>query len=233
MPVVAYCKKCKQEVEQGAICPLCGQKLPQSSLRLSWTYELVPVRDFLCWNSILRVALPALLLLLVLAVGVEWAARGFLAVQTLLTQGLLPLILAVAAVMLLAALAALWIRGREEVQCVLDHQGVHVRVYQSRPGLVKRLFRLLPDAVEADPLGRPVWKLEEKDIPWAMVKRVGLWADRDKILLYNPRFWLCMTVHALPDTYLDAAAFIYDHVKKRPGVMAPPPVPEEIQGPHL
>lgn len=227
MPVMAFCKKCKQEVAPDSVCSLCGQKLPAGSLRLSWTYEHAPVRDFLSWNSILRVALPVLALLVLLVIGVEWARKGLLGVQLLMAQGFWGLLLMLAAAMIMAAFLALLMRGREQVCYVLDQKGIHVQVWQVKPPFLKRLLHMVPEDAETGPRGYAVWMLEEKHIPWLVIRRVGFWPDRDKILLYSPRFWLALPLHALPDTYDDAVRFIYDHVKKRPGVMQPPPAKEE------
>ena len=233
MPVMAYCKKCKQEVEPGSLCPLCGQKLAASSLRLSWTYRYAPVREFLSWNSIFRVALPVLALLLMLVVGVEWGRKGFLGVQALLAQGLLSLLLLLAAAMVLAAFAALLMRGREEIRYILDGKGVHVQVFRAKPSLAERLFRTGQMDAEAAMQGQPGRMLEEKHIPWIALRRVELWPDRDKILLYSPRFWLCISLHGLPETYDDAVRFIYEHVKKRSGVMKTPPASGETLPPQM
>ncbi len=233
MPVMAWCKKCKQEVMPDSVCPLCGQKLPANSLRLSWAYEFAPVRDFLSWNSILRVALPVLALLMLLIIGVEWGRKGLLGVQALLAQGVWGLLLLLAAAMMLAALLMLLTRGREDVRYILDSKGVHVQVWQAKPSLFKRVFRMVPDQGQTGLPGQTMWMLEERHIPWPMLRRVAFWPDKDKILLYNPRFWLCLTLHALPETYDDAIRFIYEQVKKRPGVMKLPPAPVDLPPPQL
>ena len=233
MPVMAWCKKCKQEVTPGSVCPLCGQKLPSTSLRFSWTFGLVPVRDFLSWNSILRVALPVLALLMLVILGVEWARKGFLGVQALLTQGLPAMMLWVGAALLAIAFLGLLLRGREEIQYVLNHAGVQAKVTITKPNRLQRLFHDPAAPAQADDWGQPVWLAAAKDIPWQAVHRVELWPDRDKILLYSPRFWLVLTLHALPETYDDAVRYVYDHVKKRPGVMKMVPPPGELPPPQL
>ena len=233
VPVMAFCKKCKQEVMPGSACPMCGQKLPANGLRLSWSYGLAPVKDFLSWNNSLRVALPVLGLLALVITGVEWGRKGFVGLQALFSQGLLVLMMILAAVMLFIILIALMSRGREEVRYVLDNKGVHAQVWQAKASLIKRIFRMIPPDAQIGSLGQPEWMLEEKHIPWAELKRVGLWSDNDKILLYSPRFWLVLTLHALPDTYDDAVRFIYEQVKKRPGVMKEPPMPRDMMSQQM
>ena len=233
MPVMAYCKKCKQEVWPDTVCSICGQKLPANNLRIRWSFELAPVRDFLSWNSILRVALPVLILIMMAITGVEFGRKGILGVQTLLAQGFLSLLLMLMVAMTAMSFAALLFRGREEVRYILDGKGVHVQVWQVKPSFIKRIFNMIPPEAQQGSKEQVEWMLEEKHIPWTALRRVGFWPDRDKILLYSPRFWLAAALHALPDTYDDAVRFIYEHVKKRPGVMRLPPAPSELPPPQL
>ena len=235
MPVMAYCKKCKQEVEPAALCSLCGQKLSSGSLRISWTYAYSPVREFLSWNSILRVGLPALVLLMLTVMGMELARRGMLGLQLLFAQGFARLMLALFMILFAAVLVSLLLRGRVMARFVLDQKGAHVQMWQARPSLLLRILRITPGRADtADPWGEGMRLLEEKHLPYASIKRVGLWPDRDKILLYNPRFFQTLALHCLPDTYDDSLRFLYDQVKKRPGVMQPPAMPqEEAKTPQL
>jgi hypothetical protein len=230
---MAYCKKCKQEVWPDTLCPICGQKLPANGLRISWSKRLTPVRDFLSWNSILRVALPVLILLMLVITGVEFGRKGILGVQTLLAQGFWSLLLVLAAAMMVVALVALAVRGQEEVRYILDGKGVHVQVWQVKPSFIKRIFGMIPPDAQIGTIGQFEWMLDEKHIPWTALRRVMFWPDRDKILLYSPRFWLAAALHALPETYDDAVRFIYEHVKKRPGVMKMPPAYGEPLPPQL
>ena len=39
-------------------CPDCGAKLPASTVRLAWCVDHTPVKDWMCWNAVLRVVLP-------------------------------------------------------------------------------------------------------------------------------------------------------------------------------
>jgi hypothetical protein len=233
MPVMYYCKKCKQEVPPDTVCPICGQKLSENSLRLSWSFGLAPVRDFLSWNSILRVALPALILLMLVITGVEFGRKGILGVQVLLAQGFWSLLSVLMAAMIVAVFAALALRGREEVRYILDGKGVHIQVWQMKPSFIKRIFGMIPPEAQQGSMGQFEWMLEEKHILWAKLCRVGFWPDRDKILLYSPRFYLAAALHALPETYDDAVRFIYEHVKKRPGVMRLPPASGELPSSQL
>jgi hypothetical protein len=212
---------------------MCGQKLSENSLRLSWSFGLAPVRDFLSWNSILRVALPVLILLMLVIAGVEFGRKGILGVQALLAQGFLSLLVMLTAAMMAVAFTALLLRGREEVRYILDGKGVHMQVWQVKPSFIKRIFKMIPPDAKSGSMGQYEWMLEEKHIPWAKLHRVGFWPDRDKILLYSPRFYMAAALHALPETYDDAVRYIYEHVKKRPGVMKLPPASGELTPPQL
>jgi hypothetical protein len=233
MPVMYYCKKCKQEVMPDTVCSICGQKLSENSQRLSWSFGLTPMHDFLCWNSILRVALPALILFMLVIMGVEFGSKGTAGLQALLAQGFWSLFFTLAAAMMAVAFVALTLRGRVEVRYILDGKGVHMQVWQVKPSLIKRILGMIPPEAYTDSNGQFEWMLEEKHIPWIKLCRVGFWPDRDKILLYSPRFYLALTLHALPETYDDAVRFVYEHVKKRPGVMQLPPAPSELPPPQL
>ena len=228
---MAYCKKCKQEVEPAAICPQCGQKLTAASTRLSWVYQYAPFRDFLSWNGILRVGLPALALLFLVVLGVELIRKGPLGVQTLLAQGFIELMLVLTATLLVLVLMILMYKGRVEARYVLDHKGAHVQLWQVRPPWIRRLFHRMSEAARFDDAGDGTWMMEEKHLSWAALKRVGVWPDRDKILLYNPRFFMTLALHCLPENYDDSLRYIYSFVKKRPDVMQMPP--EKMEEGHL
>lgn len=230
MPVVAYCKKCKQEVEPASLCSLCGQKLPSGSLRISWTYAYSPVREFLSWNSILRVGIPSLVLLMVVVAGMELYRKGMVGMQILFAQGFASLMLTLFVILFAAALLSLLVRGRVHANYVLDQKGVHVRLWQEKPSLILRILHITPGKEDAAGLmGDGMRLLEEKHLPYAIIKRVGVWPDRDKILLYNPRFFQAQAIHCLPDTYDDCLRFLYEQVKKRPGVMQPPHASQEME----
>ncbi len=230
MPVMAYCKKCKQEVEPASLCSLCGQKLPAGSLRISWIYTYSPVREFLSWNSILRVGIPSLVLLMLMVTGVELSRKGMLGVQVLFAQGFASLMLTLFTLLFAAAFLSLLARGRVHANYVLDQKGIHVRLWQDKTSLLLRILHITPGKEDpTGPMGEGMRLLEEKHLPYAFIKRVGVWPDRDKILLYNPRFFQTQAIHCLPDTYDDCLRFLYEQVKKRPGVMQPPHAPQETE----
>ena len=64
MALTAYCKKCGREVEPGEICPRCGTRLGKNAAHAAWCVERTPVKDWMYWNSVMRVLLPAALAIL-------------------------------------------------------------------------------------------------------------------------------------------------------------------------
>ena len=64
--------------------------------------------------------------------------------------------------------------------------------------------------------------LGEKLISWQEARRVQLWPEKEKILIYSPRWWLAAAVHCTPDTYEDAAAYLYQRLQKKKDVILPP-----------
>ena len=60
MAITSYCKKCRQDVPRGDSCPYCGAKLTKSSARVVWCLEHSPVKDWMCWNAVLRIMAPAM-----------------------------------------------------------------------------------------------------------------------------------------------------------------------------
>ena len=61
MALTAYCKKCAREVEPGEVCPYCGSKLGKNAAHAAWCVERTPVKDWMCWNALMRILLPAAL----------------------------------------------------------------------------------------------------------------------------------------------------------------------------
>ncbi|MGN0971709.1 MAG: hypothetical protein ACI4OY_07105, partial [Aristaeellaceae bacterium] len=71
MPMTCYCKKCGRDVPVGDTCPSCGAKLARSSARVAWCVEHAPVRDWMCWNAVMRILLAVAALALVLTLLLE------------------------------------------------------------------------------------------------------------------------------------------------------------------
>ena len=89
MAITSYCKKCRQDVPRGDSCPYCGAKLTKSSARVVWCLEHSPVKDWMCWNAVLRIMAPAMVVLLGMILLLEGLAGGWSAVEALVNRGLL------------------------------------------------------------------------------------------------------------------------------------------------
>ena len=89
IPLTSYCKKCGQDVPVSDFCPNCRSKLAASTVRLAWCVEHHPVRDWMCWNAVMRLLLPVLALTLLLVILLEAIVGGLNGVAMLLGGGLL------------------------------------------------------------------------------------------------------------------------------------------------
>lgn len=142
MAITSYCKKCRQDVPRGDSCPYCGAKLTKSSARVVWCLEHSPVKDWMCWNAVLRIMAPAMVVLLGMILLLEGLAGGWSAVEALVNRGLLW----TCGTLCLAMLAGLWLillgQGRDLLDCVVDHKGVHITTYLMEPTALRLMLRL-------------------------------------------------------------------------------------------
>ena len=74
--MTAYCKKCRRDMPPAELCPQCGAKLGRSALRVAWCVPHRPVADWMCWNAVLRLAVPALALVLGIVLLCETLSAG-------------------------------------------------------------------------------------------------------------------------------------------------------------
>lgn len=221
MPNTCRCKKCGLEAPVGPTCPRCGGKLNPKDAHVSWRMERNPVCDWMCWNAVMRVLLPALMLALALVLLLEAIMGGLAGVEDLLRKGLLLtfelVLLAASALTLLRML----LMGEDVLECVLDSKGLTVRVILPHPTAVKLLCRMRSPAL----LQREApWELvvDETTVPWKDIRRVQLWPERTMVLLYAPRWWLRAYVPCDPFTYGEAMAVIRERLGKNKHVLLPP-----------
>lgn len=158
MPNTCRCKKCGLEAPVGPACPRCGGKLNPKDAHTSWRMERNPVCDWMCWNAVMRVLLPALMLALALVLLLEALLGGMAGVEDLLRKGLLLTF----ALVLLAASALTLLRmllmGEDVLECVLDGKGVTVRTLLPHPTAVKLLCRMRsPALLRGKPHGSWWW----------------------------------------------------------------------------
>ncbi|MBE5802579.1 MAG: hypothetical protein E7319_09875 [Clostridiales bacterium] len=220
MPLVNYCKKCKTEVPLGESCVYCGGKLPKTGQQLSFGCTHVPLKDWFCWNQLLRVGLPALLLVMAVSLIAEAAAGGSAAVERMLKQGFLSTMLILLGVMLLAVLLLLLMQGGERIHYVLDKQGVHAWVYLEQENPLQLYARFLTrESVEklvSDDHALPnLVLIRHQQVSWDKIGRVRLWREASVLLLYSPAFWQAMHVNCPVQEFAAVEEMVRSKLKRR------------------
>lgn len=222
MPLTSYCKKCARDVPVGDRCPDCGGKLAANAVRLAWCVDHTPVRDWMSWNAVMRIALPVLGLALGLIFLVEMLFGGLTQVTLLLGGALLP---AVAGVLLLGVVVLLLVfilQGDDLLDCVIDSAGLHVQQYLPNPTPLKLLMRLRSPSLMAQADESGLLFLGTQQISWKELRRVQLWHEKGLILLYAPAFWQRLCIPCTADTWADALSFIREKIGKKKDVILPP-----------
>ncbi|MBR3764449.1 MAG: hypothetical protein IKK57_07865 [Clostridia bacterium] len=222
MPLTSYCKKCACDVPVGDFCPECGGKLAASAVRLAWCVDHVPVRDWMCWNGVMRIALPVMGVTLALTIVLEAILGGLTGLTQLLTGGLFPtlggLSLGAAALLLLVFI----LQGEDLLDCVIDASGLHVQQYLPRPTALKLLLRLRSPRLLEQTDENGLLLISSRSIAWKELRRVQLWPEKGFILLYAPAWWQQLTIPCTRETWLDALEFIKNKIGKRKDVILPP-----------
>ena len=220
MARTAYCKRCGKEVDAGEICPFCGTRLGKNAAHAAWCVERTPVKDWMYWNSVMRLLLPGALAILVLVLLLEWIAGGIGAVEQMLSSAFLPVL----GILLLAVLASVFLvlllQGKELSDFVVDSRGVHETRYLPDPTPLKLLLRLKPMKLPEDG-GSPVMKLAERKIAWKDISRVQLWTEKCMVLFYAPSWWLRIPVVCTPFTWDDTMDYIREKLGKKKKVRLP------------
>ena len=221
MPYTNYCKKCKSETPAVETCPHCGAKLPRTGERLSLTIRRDPVRDWFCWNAMLRVVVPVVGAVLLLAVMAEALMEGGRGVQGVFVQGFFWTLLLSLGMLLLCIGFLLLLQGRETVRYTLDGKGARACVYLKEPGRARLYARLMtPEAAAAlqanapEPLAGYQY-IRSMEIPWAQVRRAGFWPETHTVLLYRPRFWLALSIRCGAADYAEIAAHVLKKIPKK------------------
>lgn len=230
MAITSYCKKCGQDVPRGEVCPYCGGKLPKSSARVVWCMEHSPVRDWMCWNAVLRIMAPAMGAVLAMILLLEGLAGGWIAVEALLSQGLLW----TWGTLCLSALAILWMvllgQGDDLLDCVVDHKGVHITTYLLDPTPLRLVLRLRSPALAGQAVAGAagnVLPVQTRDIAWKDISRVQLWPEKTTVLLYAPNWWMRLAVPCSAFQYEDVLEFMRDKVGRRKDLL----LPEDVKAP--
>jgi hypothetical protein len=224
MALTAYCKKCGREVEPGEVCPRCGTRLGKNAAHAAWCVERTPVKDWMYWNSVMRVLLPAALVILVLVLAAEAVSGGVAAVERMMTSGFPLTLLILLAAALLAVSAALLLQGKELSDFVVDSRGIHETRYLPDPTPLKLLARLRSPAAakQAEGGDARVLMLSRRDLAWKDVARVQLWPEKCMILFYAPAWWLRIPAMCTPFSWDDTIGFVREKLGKKKKVKLPP-----------
>lgn len=224
MALTAYCKKCAREVDVGETCPFCGTRLGKNAAHAAWCVERIPVKDWMSWNALMRILLPAALVILLLVLLAEGIAGGIAAVEKMLVSGFPAVLLILLGSILALAFAALLLQGKELTDYVVDSRGIHEVHYLPDPTPLRLIARLKSPALlrEAERGGSAaVLKLSEKDLPWKNVARVQLWPEKCMILYYAPSWWMRVAVACTPFTWDDVMALTREKLGKKKKIRLP------------
>lgn len=224
MAMTAYCRKCRRDVPMGEECPYCGGRLTRSSARVAWCVEHRPVRDWMCWNAVARIALPSFGTVLVLILALEGLAGGAQAVVQLMQGGLLTTLALLLALSGLLLLLILTLQGKDLCDCVVDSRGVHVQQYLVNPTPVKLLvrFRDPRSMAQADQsVTPPVLLIGSRELCWKDIARVQLWPEKTCVLLYAPAWWMRLALPCTPFTYPDVLDYMRDKVGRKKNLLLP------------
>ena len=219
MARTAYCKRCGREVDAGEICPLCGTRLGKNAAHAAWCVERTPVKDWMYWNSVMRLLLPGALAILVLVLLLEAAAGGFAAVEQMLSSAFPMVLLILLAAVLAMVFVILLMQGKELSDFVVDSRGIHETRYLPDPTPLKMLLRLKAPRLPEE--GSGVVLLSERKIAWKDVSRVQLWTEKCMVLIYAPSWWLRIPVVCTPFTWDDTLDYIREKLGKKKKVRMP------------
>ena len=224
MALTAYCKKCAREVDAGEVCPYCGTRLGKNAAHAAWCVERTPVRDWMSWNALMRVLLPAALAILLLVLLAELIAGGPAAVEKMLVSGFPVVLLILLGTILAIAFTALLLQGKELTDYVVDSRGIHEIHYLPNPTPVRLITRLKsPSLIRKAEQGNgvAVLKMDEKDLPWKNVARVQLWPEKCMILYYAPSWWMRIAAVCTPFVWNDVMNLTREKLGKKRKIKLP------------
>lgn len=202
-------------------CPNCGAKLAANTVRLAWCVEHTPVRDWMCWNAVMRLFLPVLGATLGLVILLEAILGGLTGVAALLGGGLLVCLGGLVALVLTCMLLVFILQGDDLLDCVIDARGIHVQQYLPEPTALRLILRgKSPRLLEQ--LGEEgMLLISSREIVWKDIQRVQLWPEKTMLLFYAPRWWMRVSLPCTPFTWEDALSFIRDKLGRKKGVILP------------
>ena len=220
MARTAYCKRCGKEVEAGEMCPFCGTRLGKNAAHAAWCVERTPVRDWMYWNSVMRLLLPGVLVIVVLVLAAEWIAGGPDATEKLLSSAFLPALGILLAAVLLTVFLVLLLQGKELSDLVVDSRGVRETRYLPDPSPLKLILRGKAPRPAENGENR-ILQLSERRIAWKDISRVQLWPEKCMALIYAPSWWLRIPVVCTPFSWEDTMEYIREKLGKKKSVRLP------------
>ena len=221
MARTAYCKRCGKEVDAGEMCPFCGTRLGKNAAHAAWCVERTPVKDWMYWNSVMRLLLPGALVILVLVLLAEGISGGIGAVEKLLASSFLPVLGILAGSVLALVFLVFLLQGKELSDFVVDSRGIHETRYLPDPTPLKMILRMkAPRAPEESGDSRVV-RLSERHLAWKDVSRVQLWPEKCIVLFYAPAWWLRIPVLCTPFSWDDTMEYIREKLGRKKKVRLP------------
>lgn len=221
MARTAYCKRCGKEVEAGEMCPFCGTRLGKNAVHAAWCVERIPVKDWMYWNSVMRLLLPGALVILILVFLLELLFGGTGAVEKMISSAFLPVLGVLLSAVLTVTLLVLLLRGKELSDFVVDSRGIHETRYLPDPTPLKLMLRMKSPEMPGEDGDARVIKLGERQIAWKDVSRVQLWPEKCMVLFYAPAWWLRIPVVCTPFTWEDTMDYIREKLGRKKKVRLP------------
>ena len=221
MARTAYCKRCGKEVEAGEMCPFCGTRLGKNAVHAAWCVERIPVKDWMYWNSVMRLLLPGALVILILVFLLELLFGGTGAVEKMISSAFLPVLGVLLSAVLTVTLLVLLLRGKELSDFVVDSRGIHETRYLPDPTPLKLMLRMKSPEMPGKDGDARVIKLGERQIAWKDVSRVQLWPEKCMVLFYAPAWWLRIPVVCTPFTWEDTMDYIREKLGRKKKVRLP------------
>ena len=219
MALTAYCKKCAREVYVGEVCPFCGTRLGKNAAHAAWCVERTPVKDWLYWNSVMRLLLPGALAILVLVLLLEGIAGGISAVERMMASAFLLVLGILMLTVLVVTAMILLLQGKELSDFVVDNRGIHETRYLPDPTPLKLILRMKAPRFTGEDPG--TLKLGERQIAWKDIARVQLWPEKCMVLFYAPSWWLRIPVVCTPFTWGDTMDYIREKLGRKKNVRLP------------
>ena len=221
MARTAYCKRCNREVDAGEMCPFCGTRLGRNAAHAAWCAERTPVKDWMYWNSVMRLLLPGALVIVILVLLLEGIAGGPGAVEKMLSSAFLPVLGILTATVLAVVFLILLLQGRELSDFVVDSRGIQETRWLPDPTPLKLILRLKAPKMPPEDGEAQVVKLGERRIAWKDVTRVQLWPEKCMVLIYAPSWWLRIPVVCTPFTWDDTMDYIREKLGRKKKVRLP------------